>query len=42
MAWKLVESVVKEPGKVWKSKMLIKFLELMVCFLSVILQLVMG
>ena len=21
MAWKLVESVVKEPGKVWKSKM---------------------
>jgi hypothetical protein len=21
MTWKLVESVVKEPGKVWKSKM---------------------
>jgi len=21
MAWKLVESVVKEPGMVWKSKM---------------------
>jgi len=21
MAWSLVESVVKEPGKVWKSKM---------------------
>ena len=25
MAWKLVESVVKEPGLVWKSKMPIKF-----------------